>query len=207
MSVIESVIEMAATDVLASVWGFVGQALSIWRSAAASFFEANGVNGLFEAAFLVGVGVFVFGLFWIFPSGESREVRFWRRGAIMTPNEQEFHERLQRAFPEYEFWPQVSMLALMQPRLEPRDRESWRRFNAVSARRVDWVMVCHGAPRIVIELDDRTHDLEGDAWRDALLMACGWPVVRFDSRRKPDVPALRRVIEAALAKRQKEKAA
>lgn len=124
----------------------------------------------------------------------------YKRAVLMTSNEAEFHARLRYAFPppNWEIWPQVSMLALVQPRLPPGDRNGWTDFNAIQAKRVDWVLARQGEPIAIIELDDRTHDARSDRARDAILAAGRWPVIRFDSRSKPQPPQIARAIVARL---------
>lgn len=184
-----------------------GRLDALWRGVVGRFLDFGVSSSFLDLIFLLLVWGFAFGVFRILRSGGGEAEGFWRRGAVMTPNEIEFHSRLRRACPEYEFWPQVSMLALLQPKFQPVDAASWRSFSAISSRRVDWVLAIRGAPRLIVELDDRTHDPAADARRDALLAACGWPVLRFDSRKKPDAERLRVAVNDALAKMERREAA
>jgi hypothetical protein len=120
----------------------------------------------------------------------------------LTENERDFHNRLKAAFPDrsIECWPQVSFLALLEPRAKSPRNLFYKAFNRISARRVDWLMVENCRPRLVIELDDASHNSKDDADRDRLLLqTCGLKTLRFQARSKPDVLTLRRVITETLA--------
>lgn len=119
------------------------------------------------------------------------------RAKIMTDNELDFHQTLKFACARssYEIWPQVAMLALLQPRKDPKVTRDWAALNAISNRRVDWVIARDGEPLVVIELDDRTHNAAADRVRDDILTSCGYQVARFDSRKKPDAQQLRKEID------------
>jgi very-short-patch-repair endonuclease len=43
----------------------------------------------------------------------------------------------------------------------------------------------------IIELDDRTHDMEKDSKRDTILATAGYRIVRWNSKTKPDAAAIR----------------
>lgn len=116
----------------------------------------------------------------------------YRARPLMTDNEREFHARLTRALrAEAALYPQVPILALLEPVARPRSTAFRNAFRAISNRRVDWV-VEHGTEVTVIELDDRTHDPRADARRDALLARCGYRVLRYQSRSKPGIDEIRR---------------
>lgn len=115
----------------------------------------------------------------------------YRAKGLMTDNEREFHGRLARALPPgHALYPQVPILALLEPsarRGSPRFRAA---FRAVANRRVDWIV--EGESGItVVELDDRTHDRRADAKRDRILAGCGYRVIRYESRAKPSVAQIR----------------
>lgn len=48
-----------------------------------------------------------------------------------------------------------------------------------------------GSVVAIIELDDRTHDADKDAKRDATLGSAGYRIVRWSSKTKPDAAAMR----------------
>ncbi len=109
----------------------------------------------------------------------------------MTPNEAEFHQRLTRALgPGQELFPQIPILALLEPQ-DRRGTTAFRKaFGRVSNRRVDWIVSDRGRTTVV-ELDDRTHDAGKDRERDRILASCGYRVIRYDSRQKPSVDRIR----------------
>ncbi len=114
--------------------------------------------------------------------------------ALLTPNELEFLGRLEAAAPELRFCPQVSMGALLHPAVPRSDRSTHSRLrNMFSQKIVDFVAQrrSDGAVIAVIELDDRTHESGKDAKRDALLASAGYRIVRWNSKKKPDVAAIR----------------
>jgi hypothetical protein len=119
-----------------------------------------------------------------------RKPRF-RRRSVMTPNEREFHGRLEAAFPGYQIWPQVPILALVRPDARERSRAFWAAFRLISNTRVDWVIARNMEVVAIIELDDRTHDVRKDARRDRVLNSCGYRIVRFNSKRRPDPGQIR----------------
>lgn len=118
----------------------------------------------------------------------------YRRKPLMTDNEREFHGRLLRAIagrPSVALYPQVPILALLEP-ASGRGTHGYRNaFQAISNRRVDWVIE-DGDRMTIVELDDRTHDPAKDRRRDAILTGCGYRVLRYPSRAKPSPTELRR---------------
>lgn len=110
---------------------------------------------------------------------------------LLTDNEREFHRRIRAALPDFDVWPQVAMLAL----IEPKSRQGsypWKRaFSLISNRRVDWVIARQGNPVLVIELDDRTHNAKRDKKRDQILSSCQIHVLRYKSHQKPSVDEIR----------------
>lgn len=118
-----------------------------------------------------------------------------RKKKLLTDNENEFMRRLEQALPEFHVMAQVSMGALM----DPSPQYEHLRFKYAS-KIVDYV-VCHKDSKEVIaliELDDRTHDVKKDAdqARDMLTASAGYKTLRWDSRRKPSVPQIRKQVLA-----------
>lgn len=124
-------------------------------------------------------------------------VRRIKARSVMTPNEEEFFGRLKRALPDYDVLAQVAMGALLTTEVPEGDPEFWEIRNQFSQKIVDYVVLKRGTSKViaVIELDDRTHDPEKDAKRDALLAAAGIRTIRFESRAKPSEAEIRRRIE------------
>lgn len=115
----------------------------------------------------------------------ARRARY-RRQPIMTANEREFYQRLLKACPDCEIWPQVPILALLRPEAKEGTRAFWMAFRQISNMRVDWVVAQDLEVLAVIELDDRSHDAQKDARRDQILKSCGYRVIRFQSNRRPE---------------------
>ena len=123
--------------------------------------------------------VLVLALFW------ARRPRY-RRQPIMTANEREFYGRLVAACPDCQIWPQVPILALVRPEAKEGTRAFWLAFRMISNTRVDWVIARDMEVLAIVELDDRTHDARKDARRDQVLKSCGYRVIRFGSKNRPD---------------------
>lgn len=120
---------------------------------------------------------------------------------VMTPNEQEFFGRLQRALPDYDVLAQVSMGALLTTTVAEDDPQFWAMRRQFAQKISDFVVIRRGkagasAVVAVIELDDRTHDKHKDAQRDAMLASAGIRTVRFESQAKPDETEIREQITA-----------
>lgn len=113
---------------------------------------------------------------------------------IMTPNEVEFFRRISKAVPDAFVFPQVAMSALIAPR-ETDGKKRMAAFRKISQKRVDWAIYTKDMNIVcIVELDDRTHDPEKDALRDAMLDSAGIPTVRWDSRKKPPVGDIRKTL-------------
>ena len=117
---------------------------------------------------------------------------------FLTPNEMEFLDRLESAVPELRFHAQVSMGAL----LDVIYTEENKNINKHALRAkfsqkiVDFVAQSRDTGQIIaiIELDDKTHDIEKDKLRDAMLNQAGYVVVRWQSKFKPTPNAIRKVL-------------
>lgn len=110
---------------------------------------------------------------------------------LLTDNEREFFGRLVQALPHYYIFPQVAMSALLEATSGDEARRHVDRLR-IARQRVDYV-VCdrHCNVVAVVELDDRTHSPEKDAVRDARLAQAGIATLRFESRAKPSLQAIR----------------
>ena len=120
---------------------------------------------------------------------------------FLTPNELEFLGRLEAAVPEYRFHAQVAMGALLDPAVSRKDAQEYFRVRGMIAQKiVDFVAQSRKDGRIktIIELDDRTHDSEKDAKRDAMLASAGFRTIRWNSKTKPDIAAIRAQLVPAL---------
>ncbi|MDQ1817769.1 DUF2726 domain-containing protein [Massilia sp. CCM 9210] len=118
----------------------------------------------------------------------------YRARALMTPNEAEFFGRLVAALPDHYIFPQVAMSALIEAATNDKKIAHSDRLR-IAQQRVDYV-VCDRYCKViaVVELDDRTHSANKDQTRDARLKQGGVRTVRFQSKNKPSVDALRTAI-------------
>lgn len=130
-------------------------------------------------------------------------VLFWPRPPcfapkpLLTKNELEFYARLKRALPDLAIFPQVAMRALVRPGSPSGTRRYWRESGMLGAKHCDF-LICDPSTLaivVIIELDDRTHDAEKDAARDAMTAAAGYPTLRWHSRHKPNVEEIRTAVE------------
>jgi len=130
----------------------------------------------------------------------------YRKKAVMTPNELEFHARLVRALAGLHVCPQIAMHALIEPTAS-HAQTKLRDFRRVSQKIVDYTIFdSHWSVVAVIELDDRTHIASRDAIRDSFMSAAGIRTLRYQSRSKPteaqiaaDVRALQLAVAGAAA--------
>lgn len=114
---------------------------------------------------------------------------------LLSANELEFLSRLESAVPELRFCPQVAMGALLDPAVSKKENPSRHASlrGTFAQKMIDFVAMDRktGAIVAIIELDDRTHNEEKDAKRDAMLKSAGYKTVRWHSKNKPDAVAIR----------------
>lgn len=113
---------------------------------------------------------------------------------LMTDNEAEFFGRLVAALPDHYIFPQVAMSALIESASSDKKKAHSDRLR-VAQQRVDYV-ICDRSSQViaVVELDDQTHSRAKDQIRDARLLQAGIRTVRFQSKGKPGVDAVRAAI-------------
>jgi very-short-patch-repair endonuclease len=110
-----------------------------------------------------------------------------QRKPMMSANEKEFFQRLQRALPKHHVFPQVSFAALLTDDGKLTRQKRWAvrsRFN----RKIADFVVCDRESfdvMALVELDDRTHSRAADSRRDELTKAAGYHTFRFQSKQKP----------------------
>ncbi len=122
-----------------------------------------------------------------------RRRELFRSRPLMTDNEIEFFARLEKALPDCKVFSQVAMSGVLDVTLPKTHQAYWRVRSAFDRKRMDYV-VCtrEGAHLIaVVELDDRTHDPQKDANRDAMLASAGIRTVRFPSHPRPSAMEIR----------------
>jgi hypothetical protein len=128
--------------------------------------------------------------------------REWRVAAkpLLTANELEFYARLRQALPDQVVLCQVAMGAFLQPEART-PQQHYLRVRSRFAQKISDFVVCDPTDmriRVVIELDDRTHDDRRDAARDAMLAQAGIDTLRFSSRQKPGIAAIRSAVAGYL---------
>lgn len=114
---------------------------------------------------------------------------------LLSDNELEFLDRLEQAVPEFRFHAQVAMGAIMEPNASRRD-DGKRYFSLrgkFAQKFIDFVAQDRktGDIAALIELDDKTHSADKDEKRDALTSKAGYRTIRWNSKRKPDIAAIR----------------
>jgi hypothetical protein len=110
-----------------------------------------------------------------------------QRKALLTANETEFFQRLQRALPSHHVFPQVSFAALLTDDGKLSAKARWSVRAKFDRKIADFVICERGTLKVValIELDDRTHNSLNDLKRDAITKAAGYQTIRFQSKQKP----------------------
>jgi hypothetical protein len=118
----------------------------------------------------------------------------YRQRKLMTDNEAEFFGRLVVALPDHYIFPQVAMSALLDTTSSDKKTAHSDRLR-IAQQRVDYV-VCTKSCEVVavVELDDKTHSRAKDQLRDARLEQGHIRTVRFQSRSKSGVEAIRTMI-------------
>jgi len=122
---------------------------------------------------------------------------------LLTAAERDFLAALQQAAPAgHQVFGQVRLANLVQVKQSARrDKSHWWR---IQAKCLDFVLVDSAsfAPRLVIELDDRSHDRadrrERDAFVDDVLASAGIPILHVRWQRSYDSRALAQQIAASL---------
>ena len=107
---------------------------------------------------------------------------------LMTANELEFLTRLEEAVPEWRFHAQVAMGAILDPAVPRQDAKAYFRARGMFSQKiVDFVAQSRADGQImaIIELDDKTHNIDKDSKRDGMLTGAGYRVVRYPSNAKP----------------------
>lgn len=135
-----------------------------------------------------------------------RDLPYERRRYLLTQAERDFFAVLRTVAPEgWHVFPQVRLANLV---LLRKGTRNWKpHYSRVAQKCVDFVL-CDGteiSPRLVVELDDSSHDRADrqrrDAFVDAALGAAGLPIlhVRWQRRYDPDQLARQIAATAGLA--------
>lgn len=127
---------------------------------------------------------------------KSQATRFSNgKKAMLTPNEIHFYGLLKKAANSLmlEVSSQVSMGALIETSGSSNDPSFWENRKRFSNKIVDFVIYdIRDSSKVValIELDDKTHNKEKDALRDAFTNSLGFTTLRYESVSKPSVEKL-----------------
>ena len=115
------------------------------------------------------------------------------RKRLLTPTEVRFWRVLVAAVPDYAVFSQVAMGAMLKPVSGLSRSDWWSNYGRYSQKIVDFVVVDLETAEVaaVVELDDRSHDMEKDATRDALMACGGYDVVRISVNERLDARSLR----------------
>lgn len=121
--------------------------------------------------------------------------KMYKASSLMTDNEFEFFYRLVKALPQYYIFPQVSFGAILESIGE--DYKEKQRIRLTFAqKRADYVVYSDKKQIIaIVELDDKTHNVQNDMKRDAMLVQAGYRIIRFQSKQKPSIEEIRKMIK------------
>lgn len=124
---------------------------------------------------------------------------------VLTRAEIAFHRTLYQAVAGIgglSIQAQMAMSAFIQPRPGLDRSEHMATFRRFSQKRPDFVLVdAEWRVRLIVELDDSSHDANRDAERDRLTAAAGIRTLRFRNVRGLDAMTLRSRIQEALNER------
>lgn len=122
--------------------------------------------------------------------------------AVLTDAEVVFHRKLAQAVDRIgglQLHAQMAMSAFLQPRPGLERGEHLATFRRFSQKRPDFVLVDPSwRVRLIVELDDSSHDAAKDADRDRLTAAAGIPTARFANARKITVDEIHRRLQESL---------
>lgn len=99
---------------------------------------------------------------------------------VLTDAEAKLFKRLVLELPEYFIFPQVSMGAILKPKIKRDHPKYLSSFRAISQKRVDF-MICDATltTLCLVELDDSTHKKEQDKARDKTTASAGYKTIRL----------------------------
>lgn len=129
--------------------------------------------------------------------GGAGDEKLYKQKALLTANEIEFFNRLTQALPNHYVFPQVSLGALLQPNVSGKDKKKFHSIRGTFAQKISDFVICTKDIKVIaiVELDDRTHNAEKDAKRDAMIEQAGYRVIRWNSKAKPSLDEIRQRIE------------
>jgi hypothetical protein len=110
----------------------------------------------------------------------------YRAKVLLTDNEIHFFKLLQTSLPQHIVLCQVAMGALITTHPHVKGSDVFRLRAKFAQKIVDFVVLdCRSRVIALIELDDRTHDKQKDAKRDAITAEAGYVTLRYESKNKP----------------------
>jgi len=158
-------------------------------------------NFLLLFAFGVIVGAFLF----IKQKIEKvkKEYRYDKKDFLLTPSEHKFFDALVKAVSdEYLIFPQIHLSALINHRVKG---QNWKgAFSHINGKSVDFVLCDKNyiSPKLAIELDDRSHELEDRQERDGIveniLKNAGVPLLRIKNQENFNPDDIKREISSFL---------
>lgn len=144
-----------------------------------------------KMGYIIIFGVAIIGLV-LFSLWSKRAADQFKPKRLLTKNEEEFFGRILCGLPDFHVFPQVAIRAFVRPGAAAGNKSYYRQLGRIGAKHCDF-LVCNKQLDIVaiIELDDRTHDQEKDAARDAMTHSAGYHTLRYETRQKPTAPQIR----------------
>jgi very-short-patch-repair endonuclease len=126
-----------------------------------------------------------------FTRNRKPQFQYRRKDGVMTEAEREcYHALVSEMGPDYYFFPQMHLDAIVQPIDARKDR--FYAFRHINQKSVDFV-ACDKKqlrPLFAIELDDKTHNqakrVERDAEVERILRGAGIPLIRIQNRGRFD---------------------
>ncbi len=152
---------------------------------------------------IAGVALAVFQVMFEGDKEEKKKYEYKRRNFVMTRAEHECFDALTRAVGnDYLIFAQVHLPTLIDNKLVG---QNWKAaFRHVNGKSVDFVLCdkAYIAPKLAIELDDKTHERperhERDREVERILQGAGVPLLRLENKGRFDPSDLSRRIAEAL---------
>jgi hypothetical protein len=150
------------------------------------------MDKIFSIGIVLAVIIVVFAA--LTPTKRAPIAGSFRARKLVSDNEAEFFGRLVVALPEFYIFPQVAMSALLESS-SSNAKTAHADFLRIAQHRADYVIANKQMEVVaVVELDDRTHSRAKDQLRDSRLEQAKIRTVRFQSKNKPNVAALRAAV-------------
>lgn len=124
-----------------------------------------------------------------------------RRKPFLTAVETQTLHYLESLFPHVRVHAQVSMSALISPAKGLSRKAALWTHRRYGQKVIDFVFQdrASGEVRLLVELDDRTHNASKDRDRDRIMAAGGYPTVRLSARMRPTRASVVAAVGPALA--------